>query len=41
MVDIEIDDRHPLQPARLQHTHGDGHIIERTEALAVVRKRVV
>ena len=41
VVDVEIDDRDPLDAAPLQHARRDGDVVERAEALAVVRKRVV
>ena len=41
VVDVEIDDGDALDAARLQHAHGDGDVVERTEAFAVIRKRVV
>ena len=40
-MDVEIDDRDPLDPARLQHAHRDGDVVEGAEAFAVIRKRVV
>ena len=41
VVDIEVDDRGALEAARLQIADGDGDIVERAEAFAVVRERVV
>ena len=41
VMHVEIDDGDPLQPARLQHARGHGDVVERAEAFAVVRKRVM
>jgi len=40
-MDVEIDDRHPPDAARLEHTHRDGHVVEWTESLAMIPERVV
>ena len=41
VVHVKIDDRVTLDAARLQVTDGDRHVVERTEAFAVARERVM
>jgi hypothetical protein len=41
VMHVEIDDRRALDAARPQHTNRNGDVVERTEAFAVVSKRVM
>jgi hypothetical protein len=41
VVDVEVNDRGPLDAVPLQDPHGHGDIIERTEAFAMIWKGVV
>src|SRR2546425_34770 len=41
MMHVEIDDCQALDAPRLQHAHGDGHVVERAKPFAVVGERVM
>ena len=41
MMHVEIDDRHAAQIAALQIADGDGDVVERAEAFAVIRESMV
>jgi hypothetical protein len=41
VVNVEIDDRDPLQAASLQNARRDRDVVEGTESFPVVRKRVM
>src|SRR5438132_1882027 len=41
VMDVEVHDRHALDPSLLKHADGDRDVVEGAEALAVVREGVM